>query len=136
MGTYNSKHPPRKHLVLDLIGSGEEAEATAHIVYDKHEHFQWVGQYETPVRPFHDGLEGMIEFIQRMKRVATALRIKLQFTKEFRQEMRELRKDERPIKSLPDRLAAIAKVITRDEAGQIVSELPLPTYKELMGELK
>lgn len=102
MGIYASKHPPKKHLVLDLIGDGEDAQATAHIVYGKHEHFQWCGQYQEPVRPFQDGLEGMVEFIKRMKAVARALFIKMQFTKEFRQEMRELRKEKATEKPLGD----------------------------------
>lgn len=107
MGIYASKHPPKKHLVLDLIGDGEDAQATAHIVYGKHEHFQWCGQYQEPVRPFQDGLEGMVEFIKRMKAVARALFIKMQFTKEFRQEMRELRKEKATEKPLEQHAPAM-----------------------------
>lgn len=85
---------------LDIYGDAEDAEVSATIIYSKKDQFQWVGQGEDPIRPYTDGIEGVRNFIKRMKRVAQRLNLPVVLTDDFRGELRAQYESEEDIQKL------------------------------------
>lgn len=81
-----------KTLILDVIGSGEEMEVTTAIRVGRH-YFERVGQGEEPLRPYHDGYEGVVAHLEEMEEICLALGISLTQTAEFNQEFKTLKEE-------------------------------------------